>query len=335
MGEYSYISSTHYPDITVEERRMLLRVCKEGTTFTKLKLDKGVCIENNGGEVIVSEYSEEFRLRISELAEEIRQKGLLDSYTENGSLVLRVIEGAGIDFERNSRSVRLRYRTPEAQRARSQMIELNIPLVISVAKRERDKGDGLFELMSEGVSGLMNAIDFYNPTKAGFSTYATYCIAGRIKRRKKGRAIKISNRMTRKSESIEEEAREKRVGFLELCGLKGMRKSNANSLLRANKARRVFSLSELVERGMQVPYYDGDLREYSDINIGEILDALSPIERYVIIEHYWGGKSFKNIGIELGKIKGRETELTRERARQIHNEALKNLRKAVSLQLAS
>src|SRR5205807_6713468 len=77
--------------------------------------------------------------------------------------------------------------------ARQRMVEANLRLVISIAKRYRCRGLSFEDLVQEGILGLMAAIARYDPEKGyRFSTYATHWIRQAI-----GRAIDNHGRLIR------------------------------------------------------------------------------------------------------------------------------------------
>src|SRR6186997_3236594 len=67
--------------------------------------------------------------------------------------------------------------------ARDQLVELHLPLVHHLARRYRDRGEPLDDLIQVGTIGLIKAVDRFE-TERGveFSTYATPTIIGEIKR---------------------------------------------------------------------------------------------------------------------------------------------------------
>ena len=79
-------------------------------------------------------------------------------------------------------------------RARSRLVEKNLRLVISVAKRYRGMGLPFEDLIQEGNVGLMNAVGKFDPEKGyRFSTYATWWIRQAVQRAvaDKGRTIRV------------------------------------------------------------------------------------------------------------------------------------------------
>src|SRR6188472_4658886 len=83
-------------------------------------------------------------------------------------------------------------------RLRHQLVELHLPLVHHLARRYRDRGEPLDDLIQVGTIGLIKAVDRFE-TERGveFSTYATPTIIGEIKRyfRDKGWAIRVPRRL--------------------------------------------------------------------------------------------------------------------------------------------
>jgi DNA-directed RNA polymerase sigma subunit (sigma70/sigma32) len=65
---------------------------------------------------------------------------------------------------------------PQAQRARARLVEVNLRLAVSVARKYRGRGLPLFDLIQESNVGLLCAVDRYNwrTDTAGFTAYATW-----------------------------------------------------------------------------------------------------------------------------------------------------------------
>ena len=103
------------------------------------------------------------------------------------------------------------------QQARVQVIEANLRLVVSIARRYTGFGLPLLDLIQEGNLGLMHACDMYSPDRdAKFATYATYWVRQAIRRGidEKGRLIRVP---IRKLENLYRIPRVVRA----LCGVLG------------------------------------------------------------------------------------------------------------------
>ena len=87
---------------------------------------------------------------------------------------------------------------PEYQRVRDELVTMNLPLVEYLARRFRDRGEPLDDLVQVGTVGLINAVDRFDPTRGvELSTFATPTIVGEIKRhfRDRGWAIRVPRRL--------------------------------------------------------------------------------------------------------------------------------------------
>jgi RNA polymerase sigma-B factor len=87
---------------------------------------------------------------------------------------------------------------PARRRARDELVTLHLPLVQFLARRFRDRGEPLEDLVQVGTIGLIKAVDRFDPQRGvEFSTYATPTIVGEIKRhfRDKGWAIRVPRRL--------------------------------------------------------------------------------------------------------------------------------------------
>jgi RNA polymerase sigma-B factor len=87
---------------------------------------------------------------------------------------------------------------PAHRRARDELVTLHLPLVQYLARRFRDRGEPLDDLVQVGTIGLIKAVDRFDPERGvEFATYATPTIVGEIKRhfRDKGWAIRVPRRL--------------------------------------------------------------------------------------------------------------------------------------------
>jgi RNA polymerase primary sigma factor len=234
-----------------------------------------------------------------------------------------------------------RARSGNAQ-ARERLIERNLRLVVSVAKRYRGMGLHFEDLIQEGNLGLMKAAERFDPELGNrFSTYATWWIRQAIGRaiEDKGRAIRLPAHAqgkvskaarTRNVLSAQLGREPTEVEVAERLGWTAREVRAAIELLAdvASLDRPVSSedgapgLGEFIEeeRASQVP--EAVIQEMEHASLWESLEEMSDRERHILVRRYGldgrEAATLAELGSELG--------ITRERVRQLQRNAERGLR---------
>jgi RNA polymerase primary sigma factor len=249
---------------------------------------------------------------------------------------------AGRSLEDYKKDVKMLQRwMDKSQEAKREMVESNLRLVISIAKKYTNRGLSFLDLIQEGNMGLMKAVEKFEYRRGyKFSTYATWWIRQAVTRAiaDQARTIRIPVHMI---ETINKVLRGAKKLMME-TGREPSPEELANELgITPERVREIYKIAQH-PISLQAEVGDGGESQFGDFledtgadspseatgyfilkdKMSEVLDTLSDRERKVLIQRFGlldgKPKTLEEVGVEFN--------VTRERIRQIEAKALRKMR---------
>ena len=206
---------------------------------------------------------------------------------------------------------------PRRQRVRDELVEMHLPLVEYLARRFRNRGEPLDDLVQVATIGLIKSVDRFDLERGvEFSTYATPTIVGEIKRhfRDKGWAIRVPRRLQELKLSLAKATSDlsqkngraptvaELAAHLEMSEediLEGLESANAYSAVSLDAPDAGDDDSPAVADSLGTTDDSLEGVEYRE-SLKPLLEKLPPREKKILLLRFFGNMTQSQIAAELG-----------------------------------